>query len=337
MTISRRSFLKATAGSMLAGTAWGQTATPITVALTWIANVEYAGLWIALERGFFREEGLQVNYLPGGPNAPAPLVTVAAGKAQIGYANWFPFLDAVGKGNDFVLIGYTFPVSPLGILSLAAKPIRKPADLVGARILAQGPTERVAVEAVLALNNLPKNVSFVPTGFSPEPLLSKQGDGYTAFVTNQLITLENMGLARDKDFHFVSFDELGYHTYASGLFTSRQMLQKDRKPVVGFMRALVRGWNENQKDPGLAPKLVLSKYGQDLGLNAKQQARQNELQLSLTRNPRAPQKRLLELDRETLTGPMYAAAQATGRTNLPPVDRIADFSVMEEAYRSVRS
>jgi hypothetical protein len=34
---------------------------------------------------------------------------------------------------------------------------------------------------------------------------------------------------------------------------------------------------------------------------------------------------------------MYAAAQATGRTNLPPVDRIADFSVMEEAYRSVRS
>jgi ABC-type nitrate/sulfonate/bicarbonate transport system substrate-binding protein len=146
-----------------------------------------------------------------------------------------------------------------------------------------------------------------------------------------------MGLARDKDFHFVSFDELGYHTYASGLFTSRQMLQKDRKPVVGFMRALVRGWNENQKDPGLAPRLVLSKYGQDLGLNPKQQARQNELQLSLTRNPRAPQKRLLELDRETLTGPMYAAAQATGRTNLPPVDRIADFSVMEEAYRSVRS
>jgi ABC-type nitrate/sulfonate/bicarbonate transport system substrate-binding protein len=313
------------------------SAAPITVALTWITNVEYAGLWIGLERGYFRDEGLDVKYLPGGPNAPAPLVTVAAGKAQIGYANWFPFLDAVSKGNDFVLIGYTFPVSPLGILSLASKPIRKPADLVGAKILAQGPNERVATEAVLALNNLPKNVSFIPTGFSPEPLLSKQGDGYTAFVTNQLITLENMGLVRDKDFHFVSFDELGYRTYASGLFTSRSMLQQNRGQVVGFMRALVRGWNENQKDPSLAPKLVLSKYGADLGLNGKQQARQNELQLSLTKNPRAPQKRMLELDRDTLTGPMYEAAQAAGRTNLPPVERIADFSVMEEVYKTLRS
>lgn len=344
MSFSRRSFLKAATGSVIAGAApallvspvRAQGTTPLTIALTWITNVEYAGLWIAIEKGYFREEGLEITALPGGPNAPAPLVTVASGKAQIGYANWFPFLDAVAKGNDFVLIGTTFPVSPLGILSLAAKPIRKPADLVGARILAQGPTERTAVEAVLALNNLPKNVTFIPAGFSPEPLLSKQGDGYTAFVTNQLITLENMGLVRDKDFHFVSFDELGYRAYASGLFTSRQMLQKDRKRVVGFMRALVRGWNENQKDPSLAPKLVLGKYGVDLGLNPKQQARQNELQLALTKNPRAPQKRILELDRDTLTGPMTAAAQAAGRTNLPPIDKIADFSVMQEVYRTLR-
>lgn len=342
MTLSRRSFLKAATGSLVAGSslaagiARGQATTPITVALTWIPNVEYAGLWIAIEKGFFREEGLEVQHVPGGPNAPAPLVTVAAGKAQIGYANWFPFLDAVAKGNDFVLIGYTFPVSPLGILSLAAKPIRKPADLVGAKILAQGPTERLAVEAVLALNNLPKNVTFLPTGFSPEPLLSKQGDGYTAFVTNQAISLERMGMTRDKDFYFVSFDELGYQTYASGLFTSRQMLQKDRARVVGFMRALTRGWIENEKDPTLAPKLVLGKFGVDLGLDTKQQQRQNEVQIGLTKNPKASQQRLLQIDRETLAGPMYAAAKATGRSSLPPVEQIADFTVVDEVYRTLR-
>jgi ABC-type nitrate/sulfonate/bicarbonate transport system substrate-binding protein len=329
------------AGAFAAVTGWpdcearAQTPTPLTLALTWIANVEYAGLWIALDRGYFRAEGLDLKYLPGGPNAPAPLVTVAAGKAEIGYANWFPFLDAVGKGNDFVLIGHTFPVSPLGILSLPGKPIRKPADLVGAKILAQGPTERTAVEAVLALNNLPKNVQFVPAGFSPEPLLSKQGDGYAAFVTNQAITLETMGLVRDKDFFFVSFDELGYHTYASGLFTSRQMLQSDRARVVAFMRALTHGWQENERDPALAPKLVLEKFGVDLGLNSKQQMRQNEIQLALTRNPNAPQKGILELDRESLTGPMYAAARATGRLDLPAIDKIADFSVMDEVYRTL--
>lgn len=343
MSTSRRSFLRAAGAGILAGAApalmvsaaRAQGLTPITVALTWITNVEYAGLWIALERGYFRAEGLDVKHLPGGPNAPAPLVTVAAGRAQIGYANWFPFLDAVNKGNDFVMIGYTFPVSPLGILSLAAKPILKPADLVGAKILAQGPTERTAVEAVLALHNLPKDVNFVPAGFSPEPLLSRQGDGYTAFVTNQAITLENMGLARGKDFHFVSFDELGYRTYASGLFTTREMLQANRAQVVSFMRALVRGWSDNQKDPSVATKLVLSKYGVDLGLNPKQQARQNEVQLGLLKSPRAPERRILELDRETLTGPMYAAARAAGRTSLPSVEKIADFGVMEEVYRTL--
>jgi ABC-type nitrate/sulfonate/bicarbonate transport system substrate-binding protein len=347
MTISRRNLLKAAAappviaaaGVLSRNEASAQALTPaltpLTVALTWITNVEYAGLWIGIDKGHFREEGLEIKYLSGGPNAPAPLVTVAAGKAEIGYANWFPFLDAVNKGNDFVLIGHTFPVSPLGILSLAAKPIRKPADLVGAKILAQGPTERTAVEAALALNNLPKNVQFVPAGFSPEPLLSRQGDGYTAFVTNQAITLENMGLVRDKDFYFVSFDELGYHTYASGLFTSRAMLQSSRPRVVAFMRALTRGWQENERDPALAPKLVLEKFGVDLGLNPKQQARQNQVQLALTRNPKAPQKGVLELARDTLTGPMYDAARATGRTDLPPVEKIADFSIMDEVYRTL--
>ena len=343
MTLSRRTFIQSTAASVALGaqSAWignvaAQTPKTTTVALTWITNVEYAGLWIALDKGYFKDEGLDVKHVPGGPNAPAPLVTVAAAKADIGYANWFPFLDAVTKGNDFVLIGHTFPVSPLGILSLAAKPIRKPADIVGTKILAQGPTERVGIEAVLALNKLPKNVTFVPAGFSPEPLLSKQGDGYTAFVTNQAIALETMGMVRDKDFFFVSFDEMGFHTYASGLFSTREMLVKDRARVVAFMRALARGWIDNEKDPKLAPKLVLEKYGVDLGLNPKQQARQNEIQVTLTRNPKAPTRRMLELDPDTLGKDMYEAAHATGRTMLPPVSQIADFTVMEEAYKTMK-
>ena len=71
-------------------------------------------------------------------------------------------------------------------------------------------------------------------------------------------------------------------------------------------------------------------------INGVLEARQNEVQLALTRNPRAPNKRLLELDRDTLTGPMYAAARATGRTSLPPIDQIADFGVMEEVFRNMR-
>lgn len=235
-----------------------------------------------------------------------------------------------------MLIAGTFPVSPLGIISLPGKPILKAADIVGKKILAQGPNERTAIDATLSLNNLPKTWEFVPAGFSPEPLLSKQGDGYTAFGTNQAVSLERMGMVRGKDFHFTSFDSMGFRYYASLLFTSRAYLQAERPTVVKFLRALTRGWTENEKDPTAAAKLAVSKYGADLGLDLRQQTRQNELQIPMTKNPTKPGQPLLVLDRETVTGAMYDAAKASGRDKLPEVDKLIDFSVMQEVHASIK-
>src|SRR5258708_25459314 len=145
---------------------------------------------MALESAYYREEGVEVKTLPGGPNAPPPPVTVASGGAEFGYGVWLPYLDALARSNDFVLVAGTFPVSPLRILSLPAKPIKSAADIVGKKILVQGPNERTAIDATLALNNLPKTWDPVPAGFSPEPLLAKAGDGYTAYGTNQAGPLE---------------------------------------------------------------------------------------------------------------------------------------------------
>ena len=336
--MQRRHFLHAASAIALAGpTAAHAEAKPVRVALGWINNVEYAGVWMALENGYFKEEGLDVKTLPGGPNAPLPPVTVAAGGAEIGYGNWLPYLDAINRGNDFVLVAGTFPVSPLGIISLPAKPILKAADIVGKKILAQGPNERTAIDATLALNNLPKEWEFVPAGFSPEPLLAKAGDGYTAYGTNQAVTLEvKMNMVRGKDFFFSSFNSMGYRFYTNLVFVKRDYLQSDRATVVKFLRALTRGWMADLKDPSVAAKLCVEKYGADLGLDLKQQTRQNELQYAMLKNPSKPDQKLLVLDRDTIAGPMYAGAKASGRDKLPEVDKLCDFSVMEEVNASIK-
>ena len=334
--MQRRHFLQGASAIAVAGPAAAQ-AKPVRVALGWINNVEYAGVWMALENGYFKEEGLDVKTLPGGPNAPLPPVTVAAGGAEIGYGNWLPYLDAINRGNDFVLVAGTFPVSPLGTISLPGKPILKAADIVGKKILAQGPNERTAIDATLALNNLPKEWEFVPAGFSPEPLLAKAGDGYTAYGTNQAVTLEvKMNMVRGKDFFFSSFDSMGYRFYTNLVFVKRDYLQSDRATVVKFLRALTRGWMEDLKDPSVAAKLCVTKYGADLGLDLKQQTRQNELQYAMLKNPSKPDLKLLVLDRETIAGPMYAGAKASGRDKLPEVDKLCDFSVMEEVHASIK-
>jgi ABC-type nitrate/sulfonate/bicarbonate transport system substrate-binding protein len=337
--MQRRHFLQGTAvaAAGLAAPAVHAQAKPVRVALGWINNVEYAGVWMGLENGYFKEEGLDVKTLPGGPNAPPPPVTVASGGAEIGYGNWLPYLDAVARGNDFVLLAGTFPVSPLGILSLPGKPILKAADIVGKKILAQGPNERTAIDATLALNNLPKQWEFVPAGFSPEPLLAKAGDGYTAFGTNQAVTLEvKMNMVRGKDFFFTSFDSMGYRYYTNLVFVQRAYLAANRPVVLGYLRGLTRGWIENAKDPAVAAKLCVTKYGADLGLDLKQQTRQNELQIAMLKNPDKPDLPLLTLDKDTLAGPMYAAARASGRDKLPEIDKLCDFSVMQEVHASLK-
>jgi ABC-type nitrate/sulfonate/bicarbonate transport system substrate-binding protein len=338
--MKRRHFLQGTAMTAVAGAAAPAVhaqAKSVRAALGWINNVEYAGVWLALENGYFKEEGLEVKTLPGGPNAPQTPVTVAAGGAEFGYGTWLPYLDAVSRGNDFVLVGGTFPVSPLGIISLPGKPILKAADIVGKKILAQGANERTAIDATLALNNLPKTWEFVPAGFSPEPLLAKAGDGYTAYGTNQAVTLEvKMNMVRGKDFFFTSFDSMGYKAYTNLVFVTRAYLQAERATVVKFMRGVTRGWMADLKDPAVAAKLCVTKYGADLGLDLKQQTRQNELQYAMLKNPAKPDQKLMVLDRDTIAGPMYAAAKASGRDKLPEVDKLCDFTVMEEVHAGIK-
>ncbi len=316
---------------------WAQDATKMRVQLGWIGNVQYGEQYIALEDGLFEKHGLDVAISPGGPNAPNALTAVAAGNADIGYTGWLPFLDAVAKGNDFVLIAAQMQISPLGILSLKDKPILKPQDLVTAKMLAQGPNEKTAIEATLSLAGLPRDQwTQVPAGFSPEPLLSKAGDGYTGFATNQVITLEQMGLVKDKDFYFRSFDDLGFKGYAGIAFTSRKYLNEHRDRVVAYLEAIIEAWQENEKDFTYAPKLIVEKYGADYGLDIQQQARQNEVQAPYYRPGGDPDFPIYSINLQHIAGPMMDAARASGRTNLPDASKIAAPDLAVEALANLK-
>lgn len=84
----------------------------------------------------------------------------------------------------------------------------------------------------------------------------------------------------------------------------------------------------------MAARLAVEKYGADFGLDLKQQTRQNELQIPLTHYDTG-NKPLLALDRDLMAGVMYAGARAAGRTNLPDVDKIADFTIVAEAHQGL--
>lgn len=322
--------LSAGAAAALPSAALAQQRARMTIALSWIPNVQFAGLWIAMERGYFAAEGIDARFTPGGPNAPDPLVQLAANNAQICTANWLPFLDAVGRGNDFVIVGATYGRSPGAICSMARRPIREPRDLVGARVLAQTPSDRTIIESILGMANLPREFRMVPTGFSPEPLVNGDGDAYFCFAINQPITLEQMGMRQGQDFHVTLLYDFGYRLPGAFIVTRRRTIEQNRAQVVGFLRAMARGWRENEADPAVAARLAVQKYGAELGLNLAQQTRQNELQIPLVRNLAGPG--LFWFEPSTITGSMTDIARASNRT-VPPVAQVLDLGPLEEALR----
>ena len=295
-------------------------------------DVEYADLWVALDRGYFAQEGIHLKVWPGGPNAPQPVVELSARQADVGEAEWLPFVDAVLLGNDFVIIASIYPIHPGGLLSLPRRPIRKPADLVGARFLVQGPSERTTIQATFKLNHLPLDYELIPVGFSPEALLNGAGDAYYCFITNQPLTLENMGMRPGQDFFVTRLDELGYKVPSTLIFARRETLKNRRRELVGYLKARLRGEKENTRNPGYAASLAVDKYGADLGLNLKQQTMTNELQIPLYETPNARGPFWIT---EDLRNHMFEAAKASGRVGLPELSHIVDMTLLEDAYKAL--
>ncbi|HEY9126845.1 MAG TPA: ABC transporter substrate-binding protein [Acidobacteriaceae bacterium] len=333
----RRRFLCAAASAAictLADVACREAGTgALTMTLGWVPDVEYADLWMALDRGYIAQERLNFDYLPGGPNTPSPVTVIAAGQAAMGDADWLPLLDAVGQGNDFVVIASLFPILPVGLISLPRAPVRTVAELSGKRFLVQGPTERAMLEALFRMHGLKEDYRAVPVGFSPEPLLEGAGDAYFCFITNQPQTLAKMGMQEGKDFYVTRLYDLGYKVSTALLTTSRATIAQRRPELVRFLRALLRGHYANQHDPLAGSKLAVERYGADLGLDLEQQTALNRLQIPLetAEGTRIP----FWISEQQFSGPMYQVARASGRIHLPPPGRLRDMSLLEEAYQSL--
>jgi ABC-type nitrate/sulfonate/bicarbonate transport system substrate-binding protein len=303
------------------------------MSLGWVPDVEYADLWVALDRRYIADTGLRFNYLPGGPNAPQAVLEISAGEADFGDSDWLPLCDALSQGNDFVILASLFPVSPVGLISLPRHPVHTPADLVGKRFLVQGPNERAEVQALFRLNGLKEDYTTVPVGFSPEPLLEGAGDAYFCFVTNQPQSLVRMGLRQGTDFYVTRLYDLGYRVSTALLTIERRTLQRRRGDMVRFLEALLRGHAANAADPAYGARLAVEHYGADLGLDLQQQTTLNRLQVPLGTEPGAGIP--FWFSEEAFAGSMYTVARVSGRPPLPPPARLRDMSLLEEAYATI--
>src|ERR1700675_762337 len=110
--------------------ATAQAADPVSIQLKWVAQAQFAGYFVAKEKGFYKEAGLDVTINPGGPDVAPPQV-IAGGGADV-VVDWMPSaLASREKGVPLVNISQTFKRSGLELTCRAETGIKKPTDIKG--------------------------------------------------------------------------------------------------------------------------------------------------------------------------------------------------------------
>jgi ABC-type nitrate/sulfonate/bicarbonate transport system substrate-binding protein len=252
LAIDRRKFLKLSAAAAAAATLGGRAATaatPMTMQAAWINDAEFAGYFVALDNGYYTAEGLDLTYLPGGPDV-IPESTIIAGKADLALTTPDTTVKAIAEqGARFKIIGAQYQKNPIGIVSLAAKPIKTPQDLIG-KTLAVPPVNVISVEAVLKLNNIDKaQVNIVPYAYDPTPLIKGEIDASLDFTTNVPFTIKQAGA---EAVSFLLYD-FGFTIFNDTVVVTEDTLKAKRKELVSWLRASRKGWDENFKDPAAFP------------------------------------------------------------------------------------
>lgn len=251
LTIGRRGFLQvaAAAGAALTLPGKARAATPFTMQAAWINDAEFSGYFLAMDKGYYAEEGLDLTYLSGGPDV-IPESAIIAGRADLTLTTPDTTIRAISEqGAKFKIIGAQYQKNPIGIVSLKKAPINSPADLVG-KTIAVPPVNTVTVEALLALNGIDKaQVNIVPYAYDPTPLVKGEIDASLDFTTNVPFTISQLG---EEAHSFLLYDH-GVTLFNDTVVVTEETLASKRKELVAWLRASRKGWAENLADPALYP------------------------------------------------------------------------------------
>ena len=214
--------------------------------LKWLFNISVVGDLYAERRGFFADQGLDVEIKPGSPERDA-IKELELGRAQFGVASADQVIRALEKGAPIVVVAQLFQKNPLQWLYRAADvTIRHPLDLKGRIIgITIGGNDETIMRALLTRYGIAaQEVDLFSVRYDYTPFYERKVDLWPVYQNAEgIIIAAKLGqegeLAR-----FFNPDEFGIRFVANSVITGRQMLEDHPETVVKFIGALLKGWRE---------------------------------------------------------------------------------------------
>ncbi len=247
--------------TLAAGGAWA--ADEVTLQLKWVTQAQFAGYYVALDQGFYEEEGLDVTILPGGPDI-APTQVIAGGGADV-TVEWMPAaLAAREKGLPLVNIAQPFKSSGMMLTCWKDAGIAAPEDLKNRTLgvwFFGNEFPFMSWMSQLGIDTGGKSetgVEVLKQGFNVDPLLQRQADCISTMTYNEYWQVIDAGVSPDELVTF-KYEDQGVATLEDGLYVLEDKLGDPAfvDKMQRFVRASMKGWKWAEENPDDAAGIVL--------------------------------------------------------------------------------
>lgn len=241
------------------GTNAAATAEPVKVKLQlkWVPQAQFAGYYVAMDKGYYKDEGLDVEIVPGGPDI-VPEQQVANGAADIGI-DWVASLLAhQEQGLPLVEIAQIFQKSGLVLVSKKEAGINSPADLKGKKVGNWMGGNEFEVLALFDKYKLDQNkdLSFVKQGFTMDQFLGGEIDAASAMTYNEYQVVLEQGIPAS-DLKVIDMNDEGVAMLEDNLFANKEWLASNKETAAKFVRASLKGWKDAIADQEAAVDSVM--------------------------------------------------------------------------------
>ena len=222
--------------------------TKVKLQIKWLDQAQFAGYYVAVDKGYFRDMGLDVQILPGGPDV-VPSQKVLTGAADIGI-DWVGSLLANrDKGQPLVDIGQFYQASGMLLVSKKSANIKTPADLKGKKVgVWSGGNEfefRALMDKYKLDNSIDNNkdMTVIKQGFDMDAFLNGQLDAASAMTYNEYQVVLEAGV-KPEDLNVINYTTEGVGMLEDHVFVTEDTLKNKKDMLVKFMAAAQHGWQD---------------------------------------------------------------------------------------------
>jgi NitT/TauT family transport system substrate-binding protein len=236
--------------------AYAQNLEKSTVRFTWKLKGEYAPLFVALEKGYYKAEGLDVA-LSEGNGAQNVLKLLASGNEKFGYGPAVAAASAVSQGLPVKVIALYQTSAPMGVIAFPDTALKVPKDLEGKRLaISVGETFGDMIRPFTRVNNVDLGkIQLIQMDASARTMqfLTRKVDVMSVYLSNELPQIEKRAGVR---FNVLKVTDFGLNVLGSSMYVSNDFAEKHPEIVKKLLRATANGYRDAMADPAAAARAM---------------------------------------------------------------------------------